>query len=184
MSLSAKIETTANAATVVAAVLLSVVLVKAYLLPRPKPVLTVNPSAPELTQGKNIDASLLGVDWAKNHRTLVMAISTTCHFCKDSIPFYRKLGETGTDVKMVAVLPQPVSEGKEYLKGEGVHVDEVRQVPLNTLGVRGTPTLLLINDAGVVTDVWVGKLQPDQETQVLTAIEKKIAALAPDHTTP
>jgi hypothetical protein len=55
-----------------------------------------------------------------------------------------------------------------------VHVDDVKQVPLNTLGVRATPTLLLVNDTGVVTDVWVGRLQPDQEAQVLTALEKKI----------
>jgi hypothetical protein len=54
-----------------------------------------------------------------------------------------------------------------------VHVDDVKQVPLNTLGVRGTPTLLLVNDAGVVTDVWTGKLQPDQEAQVLAALGKK-----------
>jgi hypothetical protein len=32
---------------------------------------------------------------------------------------------------------------------------------------------MLVNDAGVVTDMWVGKLQPDQETKVLAAVEKK-----------
>lgn len=72
------------------------------------------------------------------------------------------------------MLPQPVTEAQQYLNGAGVHVDVVRQVPLNTLGVRGTPTLLLVNDVGVVTDVWVGKLQPNQEAQVLTALERKI----------
>lgn len=178
MSLSSKIETTANAATVVAAVLLSVVLVKAYLLPHPTPVRTVNPLAPEITQGKSMDAHLLGVDWAKNHRTLVLAISTTCHFCKDSIPFYRKLGATGT-VKMVAVLPQPVTEAQQYLGSAGVHIDEVKQIPLGNLGVRATPTLLLVNSDGVVTDVWTGQLQPDKETQVLNAIAGKVAGLSP-----
>jgi hypothetical protein len=102
----------------------------------------------------------------------VLAISTTCHFCKGSVPFYRKL--SGTDVKMLAVLPQPVAEAQQYLGNAGVHVDDVRQVSLNSLGVRGTPTLLIVNDAGVVTDVWVGKLQPDQENQVLTAMGKNI----------
>jgi hypothetical protein len=56
-----------------------------------------------------------------------------------------------------------------------VHVDDIKQISLNTLGVRGTPTLLLVNDVGVVTDVWVGKLQLDQEVQVLTALGQKIA---------
>lgn len=119
-----------------------------------------------------MDGQLLGVDWTKNHRTLVLAISTTCHFCKDSVPFYRKLG--GTDVKTLAVLPQSVAEAQQYLGNAGVRVDEVRQVSLSALGVRGTPTLLIVNDAGVVTDVWVGKLPPDQENQVLTALGKNI----------
>jgi hypothetical protein len=184
MSISAKIETTANATTVVAAVLLSVVLIKFYLLPQHKPALTVNPSAPELIQGKSIDAHLLGVDWAKNKRTLLMVISTTCHFCKNSVPFYRRLAATGTDVKMIAVLPQPVSEAKDYLNGQGVRVDDVKQAALNTIGVRATPTLLLINSSGVVTDVWIGQLQPDKENQVLTAIEKKVAGLSPDYINP
>jgi hypothetical protein len=39
--------------------------------------------------------------------------------------------------------------------------------------VSGTPTLLIVNDAGIVTDIWVGKLQPDQEIKVLAALEKK-----------
>ena len=175
MSLSTKIETTANVATIIVAVLISTALVKTYIFPNAVARSTAAVSAPEVVKGKSVDGRALGVDWAKNHRTLVLAISTTCHFCQDSVPFYQKLGAAEKDVKMVAVLPQPVAEAQKYLSGAGVHVDEVRQVPLNTLGVRGTPTLLLINNVGIVTDVWVGKLQPDQETQVLTALEKKIA---------
>jgi hypothetical protein len=174
MNLSGKIETTANVATIIVAVLISTVLVKTYLLPNGIAHRTAAASVSEIVKGKSLDGHLLGVDWTKNHRTLVLAISTTCHFCKDSVPFYRKLGAAEKDVKMVAVLPQPVTEAQQYLGSAGVHVDEVRQVTLNALGVRATPTLLLVNDVGVVTDVWVGKLQPDQEAQVLTTLEKKI----------
>jgi hypothetical protein len=177
MTLPAKIETAANAATFVVAVLLSVVLVKTYLVPQPKLTPTVNAAAPELSPGKNMDAHLLGVDWAKNHRTLVIVISTACHFCKDSLPFYRKLDTPAAGVKMVAVLPQPVTEARQYLDNAGVHVDDIRQIALSKIGVRATPTLLLVNDAGIVTDVWVGRLEPEKETQVLSAIERKIAGL-------
>jgi len=85
-------------------------------------------------------------------------------------PFFHRLGEAG--LKTVAVLPQPLAEARQYLDGAGVHVDELRQIPLNTLGVRGTPTMLLVNDAGVVVDVWVGKLPTEQENQVLAALKK------------
>jgi hypothetical protein len=170
MSLSEKIETTANVATIIVAALFSTVLIKAYLYPTAIGRTTTSVLASELVKGKSVDSRALKVDWARNHRTLVLAVSTACHYCQDSIPFYRKLGEAGADVKMVAVLPQSVPEAQQYFGSGGVHVDDVKQVPLNTLGVRATPTLLLVNDVGVVTDVWVGKLQPEQETQVLTAL--------------
>jgi hypothetical protein len=173
MSIAAKIETTANAATIVVAVLISIVLFRTFVLAKPNIRQSNGVSAPEIVQGKKVDGHLVGVDWAKNRRTLVMAISTACHYCKDSVPFYHTLTTAGADVKIVAVLPQPVTEGEQYLSNGGVHVDDVKQLPLNSLGVTGTPTLLLINDAGVVTDMWVGKLQPDQETKVLAAVEKK-----------
>jgi hypothetical protein len=70
-------------------------------------------------------------------------------------------------------LPQSVSEAQQYLSSGGVHVDDIKQVPLNSLGVNGTPTRLIVNDAGIVTDIWVGKLQPDEETKVFAALEKK-----------
>jgi hypothetical protein len=174
MSISRTIEVTANVATIVVAALISTVVIKTYVFPNTVARNAAVVSAPEVVKGKSVDGRALGVDWKRNHRTLVLAISTTCHYCKDSVPFYQKLGAAGNDVKMVAVLPQPVAEAQQYLGGAGVRVDDVRQVSLNTLGVRGTPTLLLVNDVGVVTDVWVGKLQPDQEAQVLTALEKKI----------
>ena len=172
MSLSGKIETTANVATIFVAVLLSIVLTKVYILPSnsAKALQPPNPSATELI-GKPVDGHLLGIDWAKNHRTLILAISTKCHFCTESGPFFHTLGvKAGKDVKMVAVLPQPVAESEQYLSRLDVQVDQVKQASLPSLGVRGTPTLLLVNDVGVVTHTWEGKLLPYQEAQVLKNI--------------
>jgi len=147
MELHRKIEAVANIATIGVAALLSAVLVKAYLLPakaqRPPQALA------DAGVGTSLKARLPGVDWGKNGRTLVLAISTECHFCKESTPFYRKLqGQVGKSLKTVAVLPQPVAEAQEYLKGEGVHVDQVEQASMAGVGIRGTPTMLLVNGAG------------------------------------
>lgn len=180
-SLARKIEVGANAATIVVAALLVAVLAKTYLLPQSAP--SAPKPAPEITKGSKLDGRLLGIDWTRSHRTVVLAISTTCHFCIESAPFYHRLGAE-TDARIVAVAPQTISEAKEYLNGEGVRADEVRQVTLNTFGVRATPTLLLVDEAGMVTNIWVGKLQPDQEVQVLTALGKKIAGLAPSEANP
>ncbi len=113
------------------------------------------------------------MDWAKSEKTLVMALSTTCHFCAESTPFYQKLvgQKTGrSDVRLVAVMPQPVEDARHYLTEHAISVDEVRQASLNSIKVRGTPTLLLVDNGGVVVRSWVGKLPPDKEKEVVDAV--------------
>jgi hypothetical protein len=171
MDLHRRIEAVANIATIGLAALLSAVLIKVYLLPASQPR---SPQAlAETGVGTNLRGRLPGIDWGKNGRTLVLAISTQCHFCKESTPFYRKLqGQVGKNLKTVAVLPQSVAEAQEYLKGEGVHVDQVEQASMAGVGIRGTPTMLLVNGAGVVTRIWAGKVQPEQEQEVLSVLRK------------
>ncbi len=174
MRLSSKLETASNISTIVVAVLLSVVLVKAYLVPASSsPARPVQPARAGVAIGTSLKNQLSGLDWSKNGRTLVLAISTTCHFCKDSEPFYRRIRqEVGVGVKMVAVLPQPQAEAEQYLNTAGVKVDQVKQLSLETIGVRGTPTMLLVDDKGVVIRVWAGRLPSGEEDQVLGVLKR------------
>jgi hypothetical protein len=47
---------------------------------------------------------------------------------------------------------------------------EIRSASLDSIHVRGTPTLILVNDKGEVTDQWVGKLAADREDEVIQKI--------------
>ena len=175
MNIRGKLETAANAATVVAALLLSVVLVKVYLLPRK--TLPRAGGGPAISVGAELNTTLPGVNWRKNGQTLVLAISTQCHFCTESAPFFRTLAsKAGKKIRIVALLPQPVDTAQKYLNNEGVRVDQVEQADLNGIGVRGTPTMLLVNSAGAVTNVWVGELQPVRQRRVLNVLAKAPAA--------
>jgi thioredoxin-related protein len=71
---------------------------------------------------------------------------------------------------LVAVLPQPTNEGRYYLEKLGVFVDEVKQLPLESIGVQGTPTLMLLDRSGTVTKSWIGRLPPEREQTVLSAL--------------
>ena len=162
------IELTTNIAITIVAILLSTVLVKHYLLPGLQPGASAPESPPTVPIGTRI--SLADVDWAKNKRTLLMVLSDGCRFCTESADFYKKLAQERakhSDLRIVAVLPQEVSAGQAYLNRLGVPVDEVRQSPLNSVGVRGTPTLILVDNKGVVTGSWVGKLPAEKEGEVL-----------------
>jgi thiol-disulfide isomerase/thioredoxin len=125
----------------------------------------------EISTGSKI--SLPGMDWERNGKTLLLAIAPGCHFCSESAPFYRQLARETADgkTKLIAVFPTPDSEGKNYLKELGVDISDVRQVPLDAIGITGTPTLILVNKAGVVTMTWVGQLQPEAEAEVLSHLQ-------------
>jgi thiol-disulfide isomerase/thioredoxin len=166
-----KLEIVANIAIIVTASLLCVVLVKKHLIPQsaaPTNSIATNNQIQSRTSEK---LSVPGIGWEQNGQTLLLVLSTTCHFCSESAPFYQQLmKERGGHVRIVAVLPQSTGDGEDYLKRLGVSVDEVRQVPLNSINVRGTPTLLLVNNEGVVVNEWIGRLPTEQEAEVLSKV--------------
>jgi len=166
------LEMLANVAIIIAAVLFSAVLIKSYLHSSPES--KVQGPAPAVTQKllqKGDIVSVVDVDWSRNRRTLLLALSTTCRFCTDSAPFYQKISKGHGDTRLVAMFPQANTEGEKYLEKLGVRVDEVKQVSFAELGITGTPTLLLIDNAGKVTNVWEGALPPEKESEVLGRLQ-------------
>ena len=110
---------------------------------------------------------LSGVDFAQQGKTLLIAISTTCHFCRDSEPFYRQLAKAGNfKTHLVAVLPQPQSDAESYVHSSIAPSLQVVSASLDTMGVSGTPTLLLVDGHGKVEKAWVGKLDDAGQKQV------------------
>lgn len=165
-----RIELVANLAIIVVAILLGVVLVRNYLFRSPVP--TQAAAITGIQAGTKL--SLPNIDWNANRQTLVMALSTNCHFCTESAPFYQRLVQERVghrNVRLIAVFPQPSREGEEYLKGLALNVDDVKQAELGSLGVSGTPTLILLNNEGVVEDSWRGKLNGDREGEVLRRLQ-------------
>ena len=167
-----KVEVLANVVVIVTSLLLCSVVAKKYLLSNNSAGKTASadksasaqaPVRPKIQPGTAL--TLPGVDWSKSERTLVLAVSTTCHFCTESAPFYQQLQKAKpNNLRLIAALPQPTDEGRRYLTKLDVNLSEIVQVPLASIGVSGTPTLILVNDKGVVTESWVGKL-PDVEAQ-------------------
>ena len=169
-SVSKKVEVAANVAIIVVALLLGAVLVRQYLLPGRTPQPQVA-RAERPTPGTKL--TLPGVDWGRSRQTLVMVLSTNCHFCTESAPFYQRLAREKAghdDVRLLAVLPQSVEEAQRYLGEHGVVVSEVRQSPPDAVGVRGTPTLIIVDSAGSVVESWVGKIPAEKEAEVLSRI--------------
>jgi hypothetical protein len=127
------------------------------------------PTSPAATadalRGKTIQVS--GLSFPRPRASVLLVISTICHFCEESLPFYRTLsGDLHGKADLLAVLPQPQLEAAAYLKAAHVEVPQVATAPPSQLGVSGTPTLLLLDRSGKVQDIWLGRLDETRQAQV------------------
>jgi thioredoxin-related protein len=158
-----KIEVAANIAILVTACLVAVFFVKNYRAARTEQHHTI-------VVGTRF--ALKNINWGASRKNIVLALSTSCHYCTESAGFYRELAKEckAHNVRTFAVLPQTVSEAQLYLGNEGVNVDEILQASLPSLEITGTPTLLLIGKEGKVEHVWYGKLPSEDEKDVLTKL--------------
>jgi len=116
----------------------------------------------------------VNMEWDQHSKTLVIALREGCHFCSDSAPFYRRLvSEAGTrNVRVVAVFPHRVDAGRKYLASLEVPVSDVREADFSALGVGGTPTLLMVDREGTVTNAWLGELSREKEDAVLALLSR------------
>ena len=133
-------------------------------------------SAASSAVGKQL--TVTGVDWSRSDKTLVFALQRGCHFCAESAPFYQRLKKEQAKLsrtRYIAVLPQSVDEATDYLNGLSVSVDEVKQSRLDTIEVDGTPTLLLVDNKGIIKNVWVGKLSTERENDVISKLQTEKA---------
>lgn len=143
---------------------------RSYSAPAVAPAASIAPASPAI--GDRL-APIAGIDFSASPRTLVMAVQSSCHFCSESMAFYRELGQRRSAANRLAVVaPDDVETAKKYVAAHGFAPDLVATSDLTALNVRGTPTLLLVNAAGVVERVWMGKLTAQREQEVLAEVTR------------
>lgn len=165
-----RLEIVANIAIILVAITLVAVLAKRFVFSNRNQ----NQTTEQAPSNVGTKISQLDIDWSKSDKNLLLMLSNTCRYCTESAPFYKRLVQERTHrdtFRLTAVLPQPVSEGRSYLNGLGVDIEEIKQLSPGAIRIRGTPTLLLVNSAGVVTQEWLGILPPETENEVLSRLQ-------------
>jgi hypothetical protein len=160
------LEIALNCAVLIASLALILGVVYGYVVSSRSP----QSSLAVLPKGAKLKIS--GVEWSDSQRTIVLALSTHCHFCTASGDFYKRLQEVARarGVPIVAVLPQPTDEARSYLLNLGVPILVVKQAPLDSVSLSATPTLIVVNSEGVVIDSWTGQLSPEFEKEVMSKL--------------
>lgn len=158
-----KFELAVNVAIIVTCVLLVGTLIRLNW-----PQAQRNSRRPQIQVGDIVNVP--GLDLSGNRRTYLLVLQTTCHFCTESAPFYRRLSQAiarRPDLRIVAVLPQPVEASKQYLSEHGIPIQEVKQVVLSDAKLTSTPTLMIISPSGKAERVLVGQLSSSAEETIL-----------------
>jgi thioredoxin-related protein len=159
-------------AIIAVSILLGYVIVKYFILNPPNVNKSVRQSKDTIKVGTKL--TLQEIDWQKNGRTVLLVLSPTCRYCTESGPFYSKLSQvlsTQKSATLVAVLPKGLNDAPGYLRNLGVSVNEIKQVAFDTLGVKGTPTIIIADKGGEVVGVWFGQLSSDDEEGVLRQLQ-------------
>jgi len=118
--------------------------------------------------------AITNVNWASHDRTLLMVLRNGCHYCEESMPFYRRLTSAieiqRIQASVVALVPHEPRLEEQVFRAYGLTVPVVGNVPFASLKVMGTPTLLLVDNHAKVRKIWIGQLGPDGEAEVMTSI--------------
>jgi hypothetical protein len=167
--MSRKLETATNIVVMGVALLFGFLLLRNYSMNRNQA--NTDPGPPV---GLRL-ASLPGYDWHSHDRSLVLALRKGCHYCEDSMPFYRKLvglaHSKQISANLLAVFPDDALVADEEMKSDGLSMDVSSGVVLGELDVSGTPTVILVDNQGRVLRDWVGELSTSQQDQVLEAMK-------------
>jgi Redoxin len=129
------------------------------------------PAVPTSIAGK-ISADLTG-----RKKWIVLVLSTQCHFCQESAPFHERLAQmlqNSPDTGLIAVFPQDRQAVEQYKATYKVNFPNIiTDASLAKLQVRGTPTLLLVDQQGKVLKSWRGRLPENDEKEVRTELGLK-----------
>ena len=124
--------------------------------------------SPTYTVGEQFVA-LPGVTLTDAPKTLVMFLRSTCRYCTDSVPFYRRLIDRTSRTPVVAVSFEPEETLRSYLAEHGLRPDRVVSASRGSLRLTATPTLLLVSASGRIEKIWRGLQRTEKEAEILLA---------------
>jgi hypothetical protein len=110
-----------------------------------------------------------GLELAGHEQTLLVAVSSRCRYCTESMPLYRQLLDWRQEERTQVVVASAESAAvtAAYLAEHGVEPDRILEVAAGEIGT-ATPTLLDVSRSGEVRVVIVGRL-PDAEAADVAA---------------
>ena len=129
--------------------------------------------------------SFEGVNWSKHPEHVVVLLWTTCPSCVSHLPFYQEISQRARSGKFgfIVLALDPLSEMRSWLSSNNIEPEAVVRVDHpSKAGLMTTPTLLLVNSFGTVTDMWVSGMNRDVQLAWLDRLDNPRAGSRPELT--
>lgn len=101
----------------------------------------------------------------------MIGLRSDCPYCKASLPGYRKLARlrsTRNDIRVYAVSSEDERVTSEFLLNSGLSTDGARKIDMASVGMLATPTVYIVDSAGVVRSEFVGA---GQDSDILARLD-------------
>src|SRR5688572_30727332 len=125
-----------------------------------------------LISGRMIDQPELTAD-AVTDQILLIAMTTDCEPCVESVPFYREIAKRSVvsgRIDVIAVFPTGTGQLTEFLNSHQLPLETVKRANFDEIRLSTTPTLILLDRSGKIVDFWIGKLSEEDEQHVLNRL--------------
>jgi rhodanese-related sulfurtransferase len=137
-------------------------------------------SGPAIQVGSHF--SIPGQSTPGDHRDLIIIGSDSCRYSRSSIEFDRSLLRTAASFGVQVHIIVPTSAAAVWYSSQLLVPSSMLVVhSLAALGVKGTPTVILRDETGVVQGMWEGLLPPNAERAVLIRIGNRKHILESPH---
>ena len=164
---TSRLEKLVNVVFIVTCLLVSALAVQRLLQ---KPAADPRQQLPSYSRGESLPP-IAGVRYAAQEHTVLLFMTTHCPYCKEGMPFYTRLSTLRKQgrFQFVVVSPEPTKTVDEYFAANKCEVDHISTLAPGAMKVAATPTLILADREGRVSNVWRGALR-DREKEVELAL--------------
>jgi rhodanese-related sulfurtransferase len=126
-----------------------------------------------------------GIDWNRAAVNVLLFVSTSCDACVKSVGFYGRLTAAAAQspgVRVIVASQEADANVREWLSANHVVASAVvRVAQAARVGFIVTPTVLLVDSAGVVKSRLASRLLPEEQALLVAAVKTGAAGASVDN---
>jgi hypothetical protein len=76
----------------------------------------------------------------------------------------------GANVRLVGVFPDRKNEVGSFIQRNNLNIETIDEIDLKLINVPTTPTIVLVDATGRITNFWIGRLSEEDKQEILNTL--------------